>query len=355
MTATPDAAFAIPGALDTVTGGYIYERRLLETLNETGTRTLHVPLSAGWPHPTPSLQAEAAAALRALPPGLPLILDGLVFGAIDTGLLASLPLPVVAMLHHPLGLEAGLPPARAAELIARETANLRHAARVVVPSDHTARILAADFGVDPARIHVALPGFDRPPARPAPPPATPPLILSVGLICRRKGHDVLLDALAALKHLDWQAAIVGMTHDPEVESDLRAQREALGLAGRVRLTGQIAPEALDALWRQARVFALATRYEGYGMVISEALLYGLPVVSCAVGAVPQTLPPGAGLLVPPDDPAALAGALETVLTDDALHARLSATAALEGARLPRWTDTAAVMRAALEAARAAWR
>ena len=355
---TLQAAFAIPGDLNTRTGGYIYERRMLETLNAIGLPTAHVALMPSWPHPTPQAEAELAEKLRALAPGTPLILDGLVFGSMDTALLASLDLPVVAMLHHPLGLEAGLPPDVARALIDRETANLRHADHVVVPSPHTRAILIEQFGVAPENISIALPGFDRPtpPGTPVP-KAAPPLILSVGIICERKGHDVLLAALDRLRDLPWQAAIVGLTHDRGVEAALHRQRAALGFDARVTFTGVIPAAALDRLWRQAHLFALATRYEGYGMVLSEALLHGLPVVSCTVGAVPDTLPPGAGILTPPDDPAAFATALERLLTDPAAHAAMAATACAEGAALPRWEEAAAVMARALAraAARAAGR
>lgn len=345
-------AFAIPGKLDSRTGGYIYERRMLETLPEIGLPTEYIPLPPSWPDPTPEATAEAAAKLGALGPETVLILDGLVFGSLDTRIMASLRCPIVAMLHHPLGLEAGLPPARAADLIATETANLRHAAQVVVPSTHTRDILIADFGVPSEKISVALPGFDRPPAITTPvPPADPPLILSVGLICRRKGHDVLLDALAQLRDLHWQAAIVGLTHDEAVREALLRQRAALGLEERVRFTGEISEAELDRLWRQARIFALATRYEGYGMVLSEAQLYGLPIVSCAVGAVPQTVSPREALLAPADDAPAFAGALAALLTDPALHLRMSQASRKAGAALPQWRDAAGVMRAAVERAR----
>ena len=348
------AAFAIPGDLNTRTGGYIYDRRMLETLNAIGQPAVHLPLMPSWPHPTPQAQAELAQKLRALPPGTPLIMDGLVFGAMDTALLAALDLPVVPMLHHPLGLEAGLPPDVARALIAREAANLRHADHVVVPSPHTKAILIRDFGVAPGDISVALPGFDRPAPPAAPVPrADPPLILSVGIICERKGHDVLLAALDRLRDRPWRAAIVGLVNDHDVMAALHRQRADLGLDERITFTGGIPPEALDQLWRQAHLFALATRYEGYGMVLSEALLYGLPVVSCAVGAVPDTLPPGAGILTPPDDPDAFAAALGRLLTDQDAHAAMAATARAEGAALPRWEEAAAVMARAL--ARAAGR
>jgi glycosyltransferase involved in cell wall biosynthesis len=350
----PAAAFAIPGDLRTRTGGYIYERRMLESLPQVGQPMRHVPLLTSWPHPTAQASADASAKLRALGPDTVLILDGLVFGSIDTDLLADLRCPVIAMLHHPLGLEAGLPPARAAALIAQETANLRHAAHVVVPSAHTRDILVADFGVAEGDISVALPGFDRPaePGLPVP-PAYPPLILSIGLLCRRKGHDVLLDALARIAHLDWQAAIVGMTHDEGVRLALLAQRAALGLEGRVHLTGEIGEGELDHLWRQARLFALATRYEGYGMVLSEAQLYGLPIVTCAVGAVPQTVSAREAILTPPDDPAAFADALARVLTDASLHAGMAAASRAAGAALPQWHDAARVMATALDRVRGA--
>ncbi len=345
----PDAIFAIPGDLNTRTGGYIYARRLLETLDEIGQPLRHVALMPSWPEPSPAAEAELAAMLSALPPDMALILDGLVFGAMDTQLLAAQTRPVIAMLHHPLGLESGLPPARAAEMIARERANLRHAAHVVVPSPHTRDILVAEFGVRHEDISIALPGFDRPdPAGVDVAPASPPLVLSVGIICERKGHDILLRALARLTHLDWQAAIVGRIHDDAVYAALIALRRALGLEARVRFTGELAQAPLNALYRSARVFALATRYEGYGMVFSEAQLHALPVVSCAVGAVPQTVPEGAGLLVAPDDVPGFAAALEQMLTDDAAHARLAAGGAAIGAALPQWRDAARIMRGVLD-------
>lgn len=342
----PQVAFAIPGDIQTRTGGYIYERRMLESLNALGLPTRHVELMTSWPNPTAQAARDLVEKLAALPPELPVILDGLVFGAMDTDVLARLNRPVIAMLHHPLGLEAGLSPTRAAELLARETANLRHAAHVVVPSAHIRDILVQQFRVQTADISVALPGFDRPNLR-AIPKSHPPLILSVGIICERKGHDVLLQALAQVAHLNWQAAIVGRVHDTRVQDRLLDQRAQLGLETRVRLTGEIDPGALDTLFHTASLFALATRYEGYGMVLSEAQLYGLPILSCAVGAVPQTVPPGSGILVPPDDVSSFAKGLGHLLQNATLRQDFAVKSAALGAQLPHWQDAARVMQAAL--------
>src|SRR5690606_30115723 len=141
------AAFAIPGDINTVTGGYIYERRLLEGLRAQGRDVAHIQLGASFPDPTDADMADAATQLLALPPDRPLILDGLVYGSIDTQILRDMRAPIVAMIHHPLALENGLSAARRDHLFVTERDNLAQAAHVLVPSPHTAALLAADYGV----------------------------------------------------------------------------------------------------------------------------------------------------------------------------------------------------------------
>ena len=340
------AAFAIPGDIDQKTGGYIYEKSLLLALRAAGRPVAHVELPASFPDPTPADTARAIAQLAALPPDQPVILDGLVYGSIDTRGLASLKAPLVAMIHHPLGMETGLSPARATELLHREAANLTLAAHVVVPSPHTARILAANFGVPPARITIAPPGFAAP--DPLRTPVTPPLILSVGLIAVRKGHDVLIRALSRIADLEWQAQIVGGTHDPVYAAALKSRIEAATLTPRITMRGRMATEDLATLYQQATLFALATRYEGYGMVFGEALLHGLPIVTCSAGAVPETVPPGAGTLVTVDDDRAFAAALRHLLTDPAARTAMASTSTTAGHALPRWSATAAIMGGVLD-------
>jgi hypothetical protein len=341
------AVFAIPGDIDQKTGGYIYEKTLLHTLRDQGRRVDHLQLPGSFPLPPPADMAAAVAQLAAVPADTPVILDGLVCGGIDTAGLATVRAPLVAMIHHPVGLETGLPPATAAMLLAREAANLALAAKVVVPSPHTRRILVADFGVPSEKIRIALPGFAEP--DPVRTPLDPPLILSVGLIAARKGHDVLIDALGAITDLPWQAQIVGGTHDHDVLRALTLKADGSGLYGRLRFRGRMEAGELAVLYRQASVFALATRYEGYGMVFGEALVHGLPIVTCAAGAVPETVPPGTGHLVPVDDSAAFATALRRLLTDDAHRAQMAAASTAAGHALPRWADTAAVMGGVLDA------
>ena len=334
-------AFAIPGDHRQKTGGYIYERRLLEELQASGRDTRHIalPAAAASPDQPDALRAEVAKTLADLPDDRPLILDGLVFGAMRTVDLARLRCPVVAMLHHPMGLEDGLTADTARRLLAQETANLAHATRIVVTSPHT-RDTYVRLGAAPDRITVALPGYDGP--RDLPRTDAGPRILSVGLLARRKGHDVLIRALAQVAELDWTARIVGKTFDPAVQDDLAALIDTLGLSERIELAGELSDAALDEAYRTARIFALATRYEGYGMALAEALTHGLPIVTCATGAVPGTVG-DAALLAPVDDPDAFARHLRSLLVSHTERDALSARSRALGRALPRWRDTASVM------------
>ena len=334
-----EAVFAIPGDKDRRTGGFIYEARVLKELNRIGCATAHLQLPDSFPNPTRADMRHTLNALHAVPAHVPIILDGLVFGAIDPAGLSKIAAPVIAMVHHPLGMETGLPAQRADFLLKNEAAALRAVTHVVVPSPETARVLCREFGADPNAITVGLPGFDRPVV--ARQPVDPPLILSVGLLAPRKGHDVLLAALGQLPDLDWQADIVGKTHDPDYAAGLQHQVDALGMRERLRFRGQVDGAALCARFNAASVFALATRYEGYGMVLREAMFYGLPVVSCNVGAVADTVK-DAAILVPADDATALATALRQVLVDDAKAIDLSERALKTSEKLPEWQDTAQV-------------
>lgn len=339
------AAFAIPGDLQTVTGGYLYEKRLLEGLKELGLEMTHVRVGDSFPRPTASHAEEATTAMRSVPSDVPLIIDGLVFGSLPTTLMSTITAPIVAMIHHPLAHEEGLDTATREHLFRTERDNLTLASAVIVPSPHTARILTAEYGVAPAVMTIARPGTQQPTLPHA--PSAPPLILSVGIQHPRKGHDVLLRALARLIDLDWQAVIVGTPYDARHVAELARLHRELGLSGRVELAGAVSDDERDQLYARASIFALATRYEGYGLVFDEALARGLPIVSCATGAVPETVPADAGMLVPVDDAAALAEALGTLLTEPERRATLAAAAVAAGAALPTWRDTCSIARRVL--------
>ena len=357
------AAFAIPGDLTATTGGYHYDRCLMDALRTLGHDVTHIALPDGFPFPTAAEMTRTAALLADAGPGHPMIIDGLAFGALETDLVDGLDAPIVALVHHPLAHESGMEEGEARRLHALEKANLARAAHVIVPSGYIRDVLMSDYAVPPNRVSVIRPGRPDLPDRPkqiahhdhtrsaggaaegAAGPGfaemqEPPLILSVGLLHPRKGHDVLIDALARITDLDWRAVIVGAPWEPGHQADLARRIERAGLGVRITLAGRVPRQELDRLYDGAHLFALATRFEGYGIVFDEALMRGLPIVSTRAGAVPGTVPKSAGRLVAPDDACAFAGALRDVLEDREMHGAMSRAAAGWGAALPDWTDAA---------------
>lgn len=338
MSVLRPVAFAIPGDIETVTGGYIYERRLLLGLRDQGRDVWHLQLPASFPDPSPQDMATAICQLKDVPQNRILILDGLVFGAIETTGLAQVKAPVLAMIHHPLALETGLTPRRRDKLYRTERDNLRLARHVLVPSPHTRNVLVESYGVSPDRITIARPGINKPSVTRA--PTSPPLILSVGILHPRKGHDILIESLSRIDDLNWRAVIVGNAWHKKYAAELARKISDSRLAARISLAGQVSDGELQNLFGQASIFALATRFEGYGMVFDEALSYGLPIVTCATGAVPETVPSDAGILVPPENSTAFADALRHLLESPGKCDQLARASAKHATSLQLWSDTA---------------
>lgn len=343
-------AFAVPGHLDTPTGGFAYDRRIIAELVRLGVAVRVTNLGEGFPWPDRETRTAALAALERVAPGSPVIIDGLAYGALPE--LAGdycRSRTVIALVHHPLALETGLSTEAAARLLASERAALAGARHIIVTSGATARILVADYHVPPGRIAVAPPGSDRV-ARARGNAAGPLALLSVGALVPRKGHDVLVAALARVADLDWRLTIVGpRDRDPATAARLEAEIAALGLAERITLAGAVTPDRLAEYYAAADAFVLASRFEGYGMAFAEAASCGLPMIGTTGGAIPDTIRPGAGLLVPPDDIDALATALRRLIGDRALRQHLAEAAFAAADRLPTWESSAEIIAATIEA------
>ena len=342
--------FTVPGDLAIPTGGYVYDRRIIAGLGALGWRVDALNLGEGFPFPSADARAAALSRLAALPLDVPIVIDGLAFGALpEAAAQFGASHCLIALVHHPLALEAELSPAVAAAFRLSETRALSCARRVVVTSAFTARLLASDYGVPGERIAVVRPGVDRAAQRRA--SAEGPLaLLAVGAITPRKGYDVLLAALGELLDLPWRLTVVGdLGRDAAAAARLFADVARFNLADRVTVAGAVSAERLEALYASADIFVLASRFEGYGMAFAEAIAHGAPVVGTTAGAIPETAPGSVALLVSPDDIGAFAAAVRRLIEDSAKRDRLAAGAWTAAAELPAWERQAELFSRAIEA------
>jgi glycosyltransferase involved in cell wall biosynthesis len=342
-------AFCVPGDLATPTGGYAYDRRMMTELGDLGWRIDLLDLGEGFPWPDEATRATAQTRLLAMPAGRSIVVDGLALGVLpETASQLAGRNPLLALVHHPLALEWGLSVEQAEALRASERAALAAVQGVVVTSAATAKLLASDYGVPAERITVARPGSDPAPMSHGSQDGVVRL-LSVGAIVPRKGFDVLIAALATLTDLSWRLTIAGdRTRDRNAAARLDADIARHALGDRIAALGAVSPQRLAVLYAEAGVFVLASHFEGYGMAYAEAVAHGLPLIGTSAGAIPDTVPPNAGLLVDPGDSFALAQALRRVIGDADLRRRLASAARTAAPQLPTWRHSAEIFARALE-------
>jgi glycosyltransferase involved in cell wall biosynthesis len=343
---TTTVHIVVPAGIDDLarpSGGNAYDRRVCRGLAAAGW-TVHVhEVPGSWPWPDASSYAALADALFRIPDRALVLVDGLVASPAPEVLVPETRrLRVVALVHMPLG--AGTADEGVRE---REGAVLSAAASVVTTSAWARRALLQLYSLPGDRVQVAEPGVDT--AELAPGTATAGALLSVAAVIPGKGHDVLIDALATLTGLRWRCLCVGsLERDPIFVERLRRRVLAGGMDDRVRFAGPQTGAELAGSYSAADVLVLPSRAETYGMVVAEALARGLPVVASDVGGVPEALGHGAdnvrpGLLVPPDDAAALGDALRAWLEDTGMRRRLRRAARERRESLAGWSTTISVV------------
>ena len=343
--------FLVPGDWESRTGGYLYDRRIVAGLRDAGWQVHLRSPGDTFPLPDAAAREQARRAVEALPDGALVVADGLGFGALpELAEQHAQRLRWVALVHHPLAFESGLSPVERTLLEHSERRALACARHVVVTSASTARALA-DFGVVAPRITVVEPGTDPAPRAMGGGAGEGALsLLCVATVTARKGHAVLIEALARLQDRRWHLHCAGsLARDDATVAAVHAAVARQGLAARIHWHGEVDSATLDRLYAQADLFVLPSFHEGYGMALAEALARGLPIVSCNAGAIVDTVPADAGVLVPPGDAAALRAALRRVMEEPAWRAALAAGARRAAKQLPDWSSTAARFATVLDA------
>lgn len=345
MTDDFHVAFLIPGDLSTRTGGYEYDRRVTDGLRRLAWDVHVVALDDSFPQPTSAALAHADAVLREMPAGRRVVIDGLALGAMpDVAAAHAGRLRLIALVHHPLALETGLPLDLAARLRESERQALAVVGGVIVTSRRTVDALA-DYGVHAARVTVVEPGTDAAPlARGSGDDAVQ--LLCVASLSPRKGHAILFRALSRLRDHAWRLVCVGGERDAAHVALLRELLAKAQIADRVDMVGEADGDHVGGYYDRSDVFVLPTWYEGYGMVVAEALARGLPVISTPTGAIADLVTAGNGMLVTAGDVDGWVDALSQVF-DPRVRRQLAAGARATRHGLRNWTTVSAEWAAAL--------
>ncbi|HEY8471695.1 MAG TPA: glycosyltransferase family 4 protein [Natronosporangium sp.] len=334
-------------------GGDAYDRRICDGLAAAGWSVRELVIPGDWPRPGPAGVAALAAGIAECPDGAVVLVDGLVAGAAPEVLVpAADRLRLVVIVHLPLADETGLAPAAADELAARERRTLHAAAAVVVTSGWSARRLVELHDLPADRVHVAHPGVDPAPLAPGTDGASG--LLCVAAVTPLKAQDLLVTALARVADLPWRCRCVGdLDRVPDYAARVRELVRQHRLTDRIELAGPRTGAELAADYAAADLVLLVSHAESYGMVLTEALARGIPVLATDVGGVPEAVgrtPDGSlpGMLIPPGDPAALAAALRRWLARGETRRQLRDAARARRATLTGWQATVATVAGVLE-------
>ncbi|KGN31659.1 glycosyl transferase [Knoellia sinensis KCTC 19936] len=323
-------------------GGNTYDVQVGTGLRRHGWVVHQYAMAGTWPDADSVARAALGAELAGIPDKGLVVVDGLIASSAPDVLAPEAHrLRIVILVHLPLGVAA------AGAVRAREQAALDAARAVVVTSRWTREWLLTNYDLDASRVQVVLPGVAAAAVTAA--SADGSRLLCVGAVTPIKGQDVLVDALREIVDLEWGCRCVGsLTVEPEFADRLRASVSSTDLGDRVTFPGARVGADLYAVYATADLVVAPSRTETYGLVVTEALARGVPVIGSDVGGLPEALgraPSGhrPGILVPPEDAESLAAALRRWLTDGALRSDLRRAARERRADLHDWSETADAM------------
>jgi len=324
-----------PGDPSQRTGGFLYNARMVKGLQDLGVDVSVVDLAGEWPWPAEPQTHEQT--LAQIADHSVVVADGLLWPGLDPSIRRELcrRCSVWVVVHSLVDKEQVHGDVQT--MAQREVDALKGVHGWFATSQRTADLLGERLGT--AHRMVVVPGTDRVHGRAR---GEPRSLLSVGHLIPRKGHDALLRVLSELKELPWTLRIVGSPHrDSDYATALFTLRDELGLNGRVEFVGECDSVALEEEYRRAEVLVHAAHFEAYGMVLTEALARGLPVISSEAGAL-DNLNSDAVWLVRHEG---LSPALRTWLCDESARER-----AMNAARdlvFPTWSEQVVSLRAVL--------
>jgi glycosyltransferase involved in cell wall biosynthesis len=344
--------FLVPANVLHNSGGNVYNAKLAHGLRGLGVKVEMLAVDGSWPDSTAKERRRVGSLMGAWEPQAEVspcrvtIVDGLAACGVPDEIeyAASAGQRVFVLLHMPSLSHAD-----------GEKRALRAAAGVICTSSWAAEAVKERYGITSSR--VALPGTD-----PAPVAAgsDPPHIVAVAALLPNKDQLLTVAALAGLQDLAWTASLVGADDaDPGYGELVRTAVTSQGMEQRVRLTGQLEGQELETEWHRADLSLLVSRAETFGLVVTESLAHGIPVIvregtgaveALGLAAEPNVLPgntadalPGTAIELPGPDsghPAVLATTIRRWLSESQLRSSWREAALAARNRLPGWDSTA---------------
>jgi glycosyltransferase involved in cell wall biosynthesis len=335
----------IYGSLDTMSGGYLYDRTLVEYLRDCGdeVRVVSIPPGAYWPRVLQNLWFRLHGDFDVV------LEDELCHPSLLAANAGRRSFPVVGIVHNIGAVGTALHPRPAALAQILETEYLRRVDGFIFNSSTTCKS-ASDLDIVPKPYVIAPPGGDQLGesdltmigARAA---QTGPLrLVFLANVIAGKGLDVVLAALKGLSAADYELDVIGSC-DVEPGYARRMQTEAASAGLAVRFRGPLDGQALTDALEHSQVLVLPSYYEGFGIALLEGMAHGLPALSTTAGAIPEIVSDGEdGFLISPGDSANLASYINKLVVDRRLLARMGIAAFHNYRSRPTWRQTTAAIR-----------
>ncbi len=331
---------------EVASGGNRYDDTLAVELRRLGLDLREYDVAGAWPFPQARDLERLAEALTAEDEWL---IDNIVASGAPEVIEAAVAAGrrVTILLHYFPADDPTLSAPDRARIEAAEARSVAAAHTIVVTSAWAGHEVSVRYGRSGCR--TAYPGVDPAElARGSLRGGHPPLLLWLARLTRVKDPLTFVEALVHVKDRDWRAEIVGPDAlDPALSRQVRERVAEAGLAGRVQVTGSREGDALDAVWARTDLLVHTSRFENYGMVVTEALARGIPsIVPTGTGAVEAQR---VGAVFTPGDADELAAVLRLWLTDEAMRDRWREDAAALRPHVLSWAweDTARIVLSAL--------
>lgn len=341
----------IYGSLNTISGGYLYDRKLVETLQGQGDEVELISLAAGSyeRHLSDNLSIDLGRRLKALRAQV-LLQDELNHPSLfwmNRRLKNQLPYPLISIVHH-LRSKEYRPTWQNAIYRVIESAYLRSVDGFIYNSHASRQAVEAAVGQEPRRWRVIYPAGDRfnpdiseAEIRGRASETGPLRVLFIGNVTRRKSLHVLIDALALRAEKDCHLTVVGnLQVEPTYVQEVHRQVRKEGLADRVTWMGPVDDAKLAGLLRTHQVLVVPSSFEGYGIVYLEGMSFGLPAIGTTAGGAGEIITHRQdGFLIEPGDAGCLAELLRSLQLDQAMLVRMSLAARQRYLAQPTWAQT----------------